>query len=72
MVLSGDAKTVVVGRGEQIQNFTTKIVHFGKNTEGEYFKTWCYERKLPLPFLMELVKLNMVRQNQMQSKNLVY
>jgi Fe-S cluster assembly protein SufD len=30
----GDTKTVVVGRGEQTQNFTTKVVHFGKNTVG--------------------------------------
>lgn len=30
----GDTKTVVVGRGEQSQNFTTKVVHFGKNTKG--------------------------------------
>jgi Fe-S cluster assembly protein SufD len=30
----GDTKTVSVGRGEQIQNFTTKVVHFGKNTQG--------------------------------------
>lgn len=30
----GDAKTVVVGRGKQTQNFTTSIVHFGRNTEG--------------------------------------
>lgn len=30
----GDAKTVVVGRGEQIQNFTTEVLHRGKNTEG--------------------------------------
>ncbi|WP_059173576.1 Fe-S cluster assembly protein SufD [Bacillus sp. FJAT-27445] len=34
----GDLKTVVVGRGEQIQNFTTQIVHFGKNTEGFILK----------------------------------
>ncbi len=34
----GDTKTVVVGRGEQIQNFTTKVVHFGKNTEGFILK----------------------------------
>lgn len=34
----GDTKTVVVGRGEQIQNFTTKVVHFGKNTEGYILK----------------------------------
>ncbi|OCA87622.1 Fe-S cluster assembly protein SufD [Bacillus sp. FJAT-27225] len=33
-----DLKTVVVGRGEQIQNFTSKIVHFGKNTEGFILK----------------------------------
>ncbi|MCM3567538.1 Fe-S cluster assembly protein SufD [Neobacillus mesonae] len=31
---SGDAKMVVVGRGKQTQNFTTKVVHFGKNTQG--------------------------------------
>ena len=30
----GDTKTVVVGRGEQTQNFTTKVVHFGRNTIG--------------------------------------
>lgn len=34
----GNTKTVVVGRGEQIQNFTTKVVHFGKNTEGYILK----------------------------------
>ncbi|HEY4554290.1 MAG TPA: Fe-S cluster assembly protein SufD [Bacillaceae bacterium] len=33
-----DAKTVVVGRGEQTQNFTTSIVHYGKNTEGFILK----------------------------------
>ena len=26
----GDTKTVVVGRGEQKQNFTTSVIHFGK------------------------------------------
>lgn len=31
---NSDAKTVVVGRGKQTQNFTTSIVHFGKHTEG--------------------------------------
>lgn len=35
---TGDTKTVVVGRGEQIQNFTTKVVHFGKHTEGHILK----------------------------------
>ncbi|WP_442595992.1 Fe-S cluster assembly protein SufD [Neobacillus sp. D3-1R] len=34
----GDSKTVVVGRGNQIQNFTTSIVHFGKNTDGFILK----------------------------------
>lgn len=34
----GDTKTVVVGRGEQTQNFTTSVVHFGKNTEGYILK----------------------------------
>lgn len=34
----GDTKSVVVGRGEQIQNFTTKVVHFGKNSEGHILK----------------------------------
>ncbi|MDQ0155288.1 Fe-S cluster assembly protein SufD [Robertmurraya andreesenii] len=34
----GDTKTVVVGRGEQTQNFTTKVVHFGKNSEGHILK----------------------------------
>lgn len=34
----GDTKTVVVGRGEQIQNFTTQVVHFGKNSEGYILK----------------------------------
>nr|WP_144928445.1 Fe-S cluster assembly protein SufD [Paenibacillus bovis] len=35
---NSDAKTVVVGRGKQTQNFTTSIVHFGKNTEGFILK----------------------------------
>ncbi|MGM0777610.1 MAG: Fe-S cluster assembly protein SufD [Bacillota bacterium] len=34
----GDTKTVVVGRGDQTQNFTTKVVHFGKNSEGYILK----------------------------------
>ena len=34
----GDTKTVVVGRGEQKQNFTTKVVHFGKNSDGQILK----------------------------------
>lgn len=34
----GDTKTVVVGRGEQTQNFTTSVVHFGKRSEGYILK----------------------------------
>ncbi|MTH53888.1 Fe-S cluster assembly protein SufD [Bacillus mangrovi] len=34
----GDTKSVVVGRGQQSQNFTTKVVHFGKNSEGYILK----------------------------------
>ncbi|SDJ62408.1 Fe-S cluster assembly protein SufD [Salimicrobium halophilum] len=30
----GDTKTVVVGRGDQKQNFTTNIRHFGKESDG--------------------------------------
>jgi len=30
----GDTKSVVVGRGEQTQNFTTQVIHHGKRTEG--------------------------------------
>jgi len=31
---TGDTKTVVVGRGEQTGNYTTKVVHFGRHTLG--------------------------------------
>ncbi len=34
----GDTKTVTVGRGEQSQNLTTSIVHFGKYSEGYILK----------------------------------
>lgn len=34
----GDTKTVVVSRGDQIQNFTTKVIHFGKSSEGYILK----------------------------------
>lgn len=34
----GDTKTVVVGRGEQTQNFTTRVTHYGKHTEGYILK----------------------------------
>lgn len=34
----GDTKTVVVGRGKQKQNFTTKVIHWGKHSEGYILK----------------------------------
>ncbi|MGE6488873.1 Fe-S cluster assembly protein SufD [Paenisporosarcina sp. NPDC076898] len=34
----GDTKMVVVGRGNQKQNFTTKIIHWGKHSEGYILK----------------------------------
>lgn len=33
-----DIKTVAIGRGEQTQNFTTSIIHFGKNSNGFILK----------------------------------
>ncbi len=33
-----DTKTVVIGRGVQKQNFTTKVIHFGKRSEGFILK----------------------------------
>ncbi|EMA6342335.1 Fe-S cluster assembly protein SufD [Bacillus cytotoxicus] len=33
-----DTKTVTIGRGNQTQNFTTKVVHFGKHSEGYILK----------------------------------
>ncbi|MFL0507082.1 Fe-S cluster assembly protein SufD [Ureibacillus sp. 179-F W5.1 NHS] len=35
---TANAKTVVVGRGEQKQNFTTEVRHWGKNSEGFILK----------------------------------
>lgn len=35
---SGHSKTVVVGTGDQTENFTTKVVHFGQNTKGYILK----------------------------------
>ena len=34
----GDTKTVVVGRGTQKQNFTTQVIHWGKNSDGQILK----------------------------------
>ncbi|MER2263248.1 MAG: Fe-S cluster assembly protein SufD [Psychrobacillus sp.] len=34
----GHVKMVVVGRGSQKQNFTTKVIHWGKHTEGQILK----------------------------------
>ena len=39
-----DAKTVTIGRGEQRQNFTVRIVHYGKHSDGSNFATWSHER----------------------------
>lgn len=35
---TANAKTVTVGRGRQIQNFTAKTVHFGKDSDGQIFQ----------------------------------
>ena len=32
---SGDTKTVVIGRGEQKQNFTTQVIHHGLRSDGQ-------------------------------------
>ena len=34
----GDTKTVVGGRGTQKQNFTTQVIHWGKNSDGQILK----------------------------------
>lgn len=34
----GDTKMVTIGRGDQWQNFTTKVVHYGQHTEGFILK----------------------------------
>ncbi|QKS72210.1 Fe-S cluster assembly protein SufD [Paenalkalicoccus suaedae] len=34
----GDTKSVTIGRGSQSQNFTTNMVHFGKNSDGQILK----------------------------------
>lgn len=34
----GHVKMVVVGRGKQKQNFTTKVIHWGKHSEGQILK----------------------------------
>ncbi|SDZ59676.1 Fe-S cluster assembly protein SufD [Evansella caseinilytica] len=33
-----DTKTVSIGRGKQVQNFTTNIVHYGKHSDGQILK----------------------------------
>lgn len=33
-----DTKTVAIGRGTQKQNFTTNVIHFGKNSDGQILK----------------------------------
>lgn len=34
----GDTKSVTIGRGSQSSNFTTNMVHFGKDTDGQILK----------------------------------
>lgn len=34
----GDTKTVSIGRGKQVQNFTTNVIHWGKNSDGQILK----------------------------------
>ncbi|WP_147804308.1 Fe-S cluster assembly protein SufD [Alkalicoccus halolimnae] len=34
----GDTKSVSIGRGKQVQNFTTNVVHYGKDTDGQILK----------------------------------
>ncbi|CAM3938345.1 Fe-S cluster assembly protein SufD [Alkalicoccus chagannorensis] len=33
-----DTKSVSIGRGSQVQNFTTNVIHFGKDTDGQILK----------------------------------
>ncbi|SES37835.1 Fe-S cluster assembly protein SufD [Salipaludibacillus aurantiacus] len=33
-----DTKTVSIGRGKQSQNFTTNVIHYGKNSDGQILK----------------------------------
>ncbi|ADU31677.1 Fe-S cluster assembly protein SufD [Evansella cellulosilytica] len=33
-----DTKTVAIGRGKQVQNFTTNVVHYGKHSDGQILK----------------------------------
>ena len=67
----GDTKTVTVGRGEQNQNFTNEIFHYGKNSEG-YILNTVFKKIALLLSLMESRRLNMVLRNQMVSKNHVF
>lgn len=42
---SADMKTVTVGRGNQIQNFTAKTVHYGKDTDGQILQHGVLQEK---------------------------
>ena len=66
-----DTKTVVVGRGEQKQNFTTEVVHWGKNSKGCILKHGVM-KDVQHQFLTELEKLNTELQKPMHNKSHVY
>ena len=66
-----DTKTVTIGRGNQTQNFTTKVVHFGKHSEGWILKHGVQKIVQHLS-LTELVKLNTVHLNQMHNNLLAF
>lgn len=66
-----DTKTVTIGRGNQTQNFTTKVVHFGKHSEGWILKHGVQKIVQHLS-LTELVRLNTVHLNQMHNNLLAF
>ncbi len=67
----GDTKTVVVSRGEQVQNFTTSVIHYGKHTEGYILKHGVVKDEAT-SILTALVKLSTGHRNRMRNKNRVY
>ena len=64
-----DMKSVVVGRGNQRQNFTSEIVHLGNDTEWYHPETRCHERCSHLQSLTGLEKLQKVQHDRMLFKN---
>ena len=66
-----DTKTVTIGSGNQTQNFTTKVVHFGKHSEGWILKHGVQKIVQHLS-LTELVRLNTVHLSQMHNNLLAF